>query len=121
MPDISSDPPIGGCFIGAVGGDSTVGGVTLVFDLCLFVWYMQAFTKYWLGATLSLPARASSGESPGRLLIQSALDAEPASMAGCQSDPWDASRQDVIPLAYPGDHPYESGLYSVYSNLNPCV
>jgi hypothetical protein len=48
--------------------------------------------KRQLGVTLSLSALAVSEENPGRLLAQPALRTETASLAGCSSDPWDASR-----------------------------
>jgi hypothetical protein len=74
----------------------------------LFVWYLHAFIKCWLGAALSLPAWAVSGENPGRLLEQPVLYAEPALLAGCHFDPWDASQQVTLPLAYPGGHPHNT-------------
>jgi hypothetical protein len=52
-----------------------------------------------------MPARAVSGENPGQLLAQPVLLAEPASLASCRSDPWDASRHVILPLAYPSGHP----------------
>jgi hypothetical protein len=36
MPLSLSDPPIGGCFAEAVGGDGVVDGVTVVFAFCRF-------------------------------------------------------------------------------------
>jgi hypothetical protein len=56
---------------------------------------------------LSLPVLAVSGEDPGQLLAQPVLHAEPTSVTGCRSDPWDASRQVALPLAYSGGHPHD--------------
>jgi hypothetical protein len=103
MPGLPSDPPVGGWFTGAVGGDGTVAGVTMVFGLCL-----QAFIKCWLGTALSLPAQADSGENPGRLLAQPTLYAESASLSDCHSNPWDVSRQVTLPLAYPRGHSHDT-------------
>jgi hypothetical protein len=67
---------------------------------------LQALIKRRLGVTLSLPARAVSKEDPSRLLAQPALHAEPALLACCSLDPWDANRQVLLPLAYPGSYPH---------------
>jgi hypothetical protein len=45
MPDFPSDPPVGGCFTGVVGGDDTVAGVTVVFGLCRFCLVPAVFYK----------------------------------------------------------------------------
>jgi hypothetical protein len=71
------------------------------------VGFLQALIKRRLEVTLSLPAWAVSGEVLGRLLAQPALHAEPASLAGCRSDPWDASQQVALSLAYLGGHPHD--------------
>jgi hypothetical protein len=44
----------------------------------------------------------------GRLLAQPTPHAEPASSAGSRGNPWDASRQVPLPLAYPGGHPHDT-------------
>jgi hypothetical protein len=54
-----------------------------------------------------LPALAISRENPGRLLMHRVLHTESASLAGCSSDPWDASRYILLPFAYPGGYPHE--------------
>jgi hypothetical protein len=45
MPDTSSDPPVGGCFTGALGGAGTMAGVTVVFRLCHFCLVTAGFYK----------------------------------------------------------------------------
>jgi hypothetical protein len=45
MPDLPSDPPIGGCFTGVVGGHDTVAGVTVVFGLFRFCLVHAGFYK----------------------------------------------------------------------------
>jgi hypothetical protein len=84
----------------------------------IFVRYLQAYIKCWLGATLSLPARAISRENPGWLLAQPALYAEPASLVGGCSDPWDASVQVTLPFAYPSGHPHDSSPRNCQSLMN---
>jgi hypothetical protein len=45
MPDLPSDPPVGACFDGVVGGDGTVAGVSVVFGLCRFCLVPAGFYK----------------------------------------------------------------------------
>jgi hypothetical protein len=45
MPSLHSDPPVGGSFTGAVGGDGVVAGVTAVFSLCRFYQVPASFYK----------------------------------------------------------------------------
>jgi hypothetical protein len=45
MPDTSSDPPVGGFFTRALGGDGTMAGITLVFGLCRFCMVTAGFYK----------------------------------------------------------------------------
>jgi hypothetical protein len=59
------------------------------------------------GVSSSSPTRSFDDEVASRLLVQLTLRLKPTSLAGHRDDPWDASLQMALPLAYPDSHPHD--------------
>jgi hypothetical protein len=68
MPVPPSDPLIGGYFTGADGGDGPWLASPRSPPSAVSIGFLQTLIKRRLGVTLSLPARAVSGEDPSGLL-----------------------------------------------------
>jgi hypothetical protein len=86
-PRLALDPPVGGCFTGAVGGDGPLMASPQSPPSAASVGFLQALIKHRVGVALLLPAWAANGEDRSRRLAQPAPHAEPASLAECRFSP----------------------------------
>jgi hypothetical protein len=64
MPDLPSDPPVGGCFTGVVGGDGIVAGVTVVFGLCHFCQVPAGLYKVLVRSYIIAPGSGHQQREP---------------------------------------------------------
>jgi hypothetical protein len=107
MPRTFSNPPVGGCFIGAVSGDDSMVGVTLVFCLWHFClvhagFYKVSFRSSFIAAGSDqqrrrpVPAACAAGRECQAVLIGRSSVRSPGTLAGRPHHLWPT--QVVIPM-----------------------
>jgi uncharacterized protein (TIGR03382 family) len=97
---------------------SCVAGVTPLSSLCRSCWDPATFNKamvkgFVVFASLGLRWKRSQPAAGAACSL-----VEAGRFAGCHGEPWDVSRQVVLPLAYPDSHPHDTMCASSQSETS---